>query len=311
MGIRMNVVVLMSTYNGEKYIKEQIDSILNQENVNVLLMIRDDGSSDNTMAVLQDYRRQYKNIKIIKGKNIGVGNSFMHLLYKSDEADYYAFADQDDVWKKDKLIKGIEMINAVGSDEPLLYVSNQIIVNENMEVQGIRYKNPPSTEIVSIINRNPFSGCTMIMNRRLRNMLTDKDRRPVHQFFNVRIHDAWIAMYAGCVGKIIYDEKSYILYRQHEGNVVGADKKNVMERIRGYLDYAGNPDKRKYRSRAAHQLLKCVDNSLLERKTQEKLRLFDNLNTISGRIRFCKSDLILDNMEHKNLFRMKAMLGLL
>lgn len=311
MGIRMNVVVLMSTYNGEKYIKEQIDSILNQENVNVLLMIRDDGSSDNTMAVLQDYRRQYKNIKIIKGKNIGVGNSFMHLLYKSDEADYYAFADQDDVWKKDKLIKGIEMINAVGSDEPLLYVSNQIIVNENMEVQGMRYKNPPSTEIVSIINRNPFSGCTMIMNRRLRNMLTDKDRRPVHQFFNVRIHDAWIAMYAGCVGKIIYDEKSYILYRQHEGNVVGADKKNVMERIRGYLDYAGNPDKRKYRSRAAHQLLKCVDNSLLERKTQEKLRLFDNLNTISGRIRFCRSDLILDNMEHKNLFRMKAMLGLL
>lgn len=311
MGIRMNVVVLMSTYNGEKYIKEQIDSILNQENVNVFLMIRDDGSSDNTMAVLQDYRRQYKNIKIIKGKNIGVGNSFMHLLYKSDEADYYAFADQDDVWKKDKLIKGIEMINAVGSDEPLLYVSNQIIVNENMEVQGMRYKNPPSTEIVSIINRNPFSGCTMIMNRRLRNMLTDKDRRPVHQFFNVRIHDAWIAMYAGCVGKIIYDEKSYILYRQHEGNVVGADKKNVMERIRGYLDYAGNPDKRKYRSRAAHQLLKCVDNSLLERKTQEKLRLFDNLNTISGRIRFCKSDLILDNMEHKNLFRMKAMLGLL
>lgn len=311
MGRRMNVAVLMSTYNGEKYIKEQITSILNQENVNILLMIRDDGSSDKTMEVLEGYRRQYKNIKIIKGKNIGVGNSFMHLLYKSNEADYYAFADQDDVWKKDKLIKGIEMINAAGSNEPLLYVSNQIIVNQNMEVQGMRYSTPPSTEIVSILNRNPFSGCTMVMNRLLRNMLINKDRRPGQQFFNVRIHDAWIAMYAGCVGKIIYDEKSYILYRQHEGNVVGADKKNAIKRIKGYLKYAGNPDMRKYRSRAAHQLLKSVDNSLLAAETQEKLQLFDNLNKISGRIRFCKSDLILDNVEHKNLFRIKAMLGLL
>lgn len=307
----MNVVVLMSTHNGEKYIKEQIDSILNQENVNVLLMIRDDGSRDNTMAVLQDYRRRYKNIKIIKGKNIGVGNSFMHLLYHSDEADYYAFADQDDVWKKDKLIKGIERINAECSEGPMLYTSNQILVNQNLEVRGMRYKNPPSMEIVSIINRNPFSGCTMIMNRPLRNMLIDKERRPVPQFFNTRIHDAWVAMYAGCVGKIIYDERSYILYRQHEGNVVGADKKNVLERIKGYLCYARDPDRRKYRSRAAHQLIKCVDNSLLERETQDKLRLFDNLNTISGRIRFCKSDLVLENMEHKNLFRIKAMLGLL
>lgn len=94
----MKVIVLMSTYNGEKYLKEQIDSILNQVKVEVFLMIRDDGSSDNTIAILKEYERQNRNIKIIKGKNIGVGNSFMQLLYNSAEAEYYAFADQDDVW---------------------------------------------------------------------------------------------------------------------------------------------------------------------------------------------------------------------
>lgn len=307
----MNVVVLMSTFNGERYIKEQIDSILNQEGVNVFLMIRDDGSTDNTVEILKDYSKKNENIVAIKGKNIGVGNSFMQLLYKSTEAEYYAFADQDDVWKKDKLIRGIEKISSIDSDHAVCYASNQTVVNQNMEIQGLRYDYYPSTEIAGIINQNPFSGCTMILNKVLRDMLIDKDKRPSADFFCVRIHDAWIAMYACCVGKIIYDENSYILYRQHHDNVVGAGKKSVLGKAKGYMEYLWDSDKKNYRSKAAHQLLMSIDKSLMSEKTRKILQLFDNLGTVSGRMEFCKSDMIFENVKNKNLFRLKAMLGLL
>ena len=95
----MQVAVLMSTYNGEKYIRDQIDSILSQIKVNVTLFIRDDGSTDSTVKIITQYTEKYSNIKFWVGENIGVGNSFMQLLYSlTDEFDYYAFSDQDDIW---------------------------------------------------------------------------------------------------------------------------------------------------------------------------------------------------------------------
>ena len=97
------IAVLMSTYNGEEFLRDQIESILNQEKVNVTLYVRDDGSSDRTVEILSSYEEQGK-LKLICGKNCGVGNSFMHLLYTSDQDfDFYAFSDQDDIWLPDKL----------------------------------------------------------------------------------------------------------------------------------------------------------------------------------------------------------------
>lgn len=94
-----SVQVVMSTYNGEKYLKEQIDSILSQEGVDVRLYIRDDGSSDRTTDILASYQ-EHKNVKIEKGNNLGFAKSFLTALDECDEADYYAFSDQDDVWEK-------------------------------------------------------------------------------------------------------------------------------------------------------------------------------------------------------------------
>ena len=100
----------MSTYNGEKYLKEQIDSILSQEGVDVRLYIRDDGSSDRTTDILASYQ-EHKNVKIEKGNNLGFAKSFLTALDECDEADYYAFSDQDDVWEKDKLSTAMEPEN--------------------------------------------------------------------------------------------------------------------------------------------------------------------------------------------------------
>lgn len=117
-----SVQVVMSTYNGEKYLKEQIDSILSQEGVDVRLYIRDDGSSDRTTDILASYQ-EHKNVKIEKGNNLGFAKSFLTALDECDEADYYAFSDQDDVWEKDKLSTAIEILEEESQSTPLLYCS--------------------------------------------------------------------------------------------------------------------------------------------------------------------------------------------
>ena len=115
------IAVLMSTYNGEKYIEQQIKSILAQENVDVTLYIRDDGSFDNTVYCIKKF--QDKNINIIIGDNKGPCNSFLELVNLVDDTyDYYAFSDQDDVWLPQKLKKSIDLIEKINvSEKSCLY----------------------------------------------------------------------------------------------------------------------------------------------------------------------------------------------
>ena len=125
------VQVLLSTYNGEKYLKEQIESILKQKEVDKKLIVRDDGSSDSTIKILEEISNKNKKIIFYKGKNIGPARSFMELLKKSEEADYYSFADQDDIWEENKIISAINKLNNI--NEPELYLSALGIVNESLE----------------------------------------------------------------------------------------------------------------------------------------------------------------------------------
>lgn len=121
------VAVLLSTYNGSKYIKEQIDSILSQEGVNIDIYIRDDGSTDETVNIIYEYKSN--NIFLTEGKNIGVGNSFMELLYSVPEIyDYYAFADQDDIWSEKKIRIAIEVLQ---KNKKHLYASNQELIDKS------------------------------------------------------------------------------------------------------------------------------------------------------------------------------------
>lgn len=159
-----SVQVVMSTYNGEKYLKEQIDSILSQEGVDVRLYIRDDGSSDRTTDILASYQ-EHKNVKIEKGNNLGFAKSFLTALDECDEADYYAFSDQDDVWEKDKLSTAIEILEEESQSTPLLYCSALQRVDENLNplhVQSyhIQYqtilRNSGAQFIQNLIGTNPI-----------------------------------------------------------------------------------------------------------------------------------------------------------
>lgn len=267
-----NIAVAMSTYNGEVYIGEQIESILKQHSVNVDLFIRDDGSKDKTNQILKTFAQNRKNIRIINGENLGVGNSFMELLYSiGDGYDYYSFADQDDIWLPDKLYQGIEKIK--GSNKPCLYVSNQILVDKELNRLKMRYEVPPGISYKQILCSNLVSGCTMVWNKELQTLLVADNRKPSKELLKNRIHDVWVAMVASVTGRIIYDENSYILYRQHENNVVGVKKPSI---VKQWVKKLTDSSKRNGRSMLCKEVYEKYGDKFLDDKCKKTLDIYGN-----------------------------------
>lgn len=236
---KYSVAVLMSTYNGEKYLREQVNSILRQQDVDIHLFIRDDVSTDSTVQILKEYSRNSSNISVSYGKkNLGPGMSFMRLLYKigDKDFDYYAFADQDDIWLEEKLIRGIRKLEGVSDQsetERLLYGSNQILYKDGVEC-GLRYKERISLDVVSVINKNYISGCTFVMNRNLVKTLISAPL-PEKYIIDHTTHDSWVILCALAIGKVIYDPESYILYRIHENNTVGIKTATLLDQVKNAL----------------------------------------------------------------------------
>ncbi len=207
------VQILMSTYNGERFLQEQIDSLLAQSWENLEILIRDDGSKDSTPEILKEYEKTYPNIRIYLEENLGVTQSFFQLLKKSD-ADYVAYCDQDDIWMEQKIETAITKLAPVYG--PALYCSNKILTDSAgipLKKQGHRRLAPGfGNAVVECI----CTGCTAVMNRQLTEII--KKRLPEHAI----LHDWWSYLVAAYVGTVLFDEHAYIKYRQHGANVVGA-----------------------------------------------------------------------------------------
>ena len=154
------IQVLMSTYNGEKYIREQINSILAQTGVEVNLLVRDDGSKDKTLEILKGY----KEIKIIEAKNVGATNSFLELLSLAGEYEFYAFADQDDVWDENKLKVAISKLE--NYDCPAIYSGNTRLVDKDLNEIKCETLSPITTLGAAIV-KNYATGCTIVFNKEL------------------------------------------------------------------------------------------------------------------------------------------------
>ncbi|MCR4688161.1 MAG: glycosyltransferase [Saccharofermentans sp.] len=247
--------VLLSSYNGAKFIEEQIKSILAQEGVEVRIVVRDDGSADETMDIVRRLAEADPRISILESDspNMGPGKSFMTLLRDRFEegSAYYAFADQDDIWLEDKLISGIEQIKDIGL--PALYSSNQFLYI-NGENKGKRFDFIPDMTVAGHITRNLPSGCTYIFNNALAKAVCDAPLVP-DDVLTTRLHDSWLMLVALCIGKAVYDDTPHILYRIHEDNTVGVKKMGLKDNLK--LKYKRLTDKRysRYRSKTARALL--------------------------------------------------------
>lgn len=211
------VEVLMSTYNAMKFGAAQLSSILAQAGVEVQLRVRDDGSSDGTQQWL-DAEAAKGHLVWWQGKNLKPARSFMELLEKADEeAGYYAFADQDDIWLSDKLYAAVARMEN-DKEVPALYFSRTQPVNEQMEPLAALTFTPRVT-FGEALMCHVATGHTMVMNAALRRVVLQ-----YHPDF-LPMHDMWVYLVALAVGaKVYYDEKPHVHYRQHSENVLGASE---------------------------------------------------------------------------------------
>lgn len=228
-----DVVVLMSAYNGEKFIREQLDSIRGQENVNVHLLVRDDGSSDATERLLTEYINEFPEFQmdLVRGDNIGYVKSFTELikiaLVRYADCPYFAFADHDDVWMRDKLLIAaatLNKLNAWTDNIPIMYCSNTQLVDADLNPIGLFWSNPPEISKSKCLIQNIVTGCTAVFNRKAACLFAER------QIPDIVVHDQFLYIICTLFGKTIYDHEPHMLYRQHGDNQVG--KPGIFKRFK-------------------------------------------------------------------------------
>ena len=216
------VAILMCTYQGQRFLHEQLDSFEAQSLKGWTLFVSDDMSSDNTLEILQDYQEHW-----IKGKiNLQIGPSqgfaanFLNLTCKADiRADFYAYADQDDIWEADKLKRAVSWLKTIPTHVPALYCSRTILINEDNRRLGFSplFKRPPS--FANALVQNIGGGNTMVFNNAARKLLSQAGEN-----IQVVSHDWWTYILVSASGGVVhYDSYPSVRYRQHPNNLMGCN----------------------------------------------------------------------------------------
>lgn len=220
------VSIVMTTYNGEKYVGEQIESILSSTYQDVELFIYDDGSKDATMSVLLEQEKLYPDkIHVFQNEiNLGVTKNFLQALGRAT-TDYIMFCDQDDVWKPNKIAVTLKRMRnletQIGKEIPLAVFTDAVVVDQDLNILKESFfksshLNRHKTDLPHILMENKLIGCTVMVNAALRKVLQGHSL-PVE----AKYHDWWIALIAATFGRISYVNEGTLLYRQHSRNIVG------------------------------------------------------------------------------------------
>ncbi len=310
----MKILILMSTFNGVKYIKEQLDSIRLQQDEDVSLLIRDDGSKDESLDIITNYIIKHPdfNIELIKGENVGFALSFTKLLYiayqkyeNGETFDYYAFADQDDVWLPEKLYRASQMLDNINQrNKPITYCSNTTLVRSNLSVIGNNFRshNILKTKESAVV-QNIATGCTMVFN------IQAVETYVTHPLKVIKVHDFYMYQLCTYLGEVIFDFNSYILYRQHGNNQIGKPsllkrwKKRILK-IGHYNDHELEMQSRYLLDALSYEMSEN-DNKLISKVAFYKKNMRSRLN------------LLFDNKIHKQTFeqnffyKFKIILGIL
>lgn len=204
------VAVLISTYNGEKYLKEQLDSILNQTYKNIEIVIRDDGSKDSTMDMIKEYQQKYDNITLKEGTNIGFIRSFFKLLELAN-ADYYAYCDQDDIWLENKIELAVKELDKADDLKPNMAFGNSDYYDENMnfKAKGEMHK---TFSFQNSLYECVTQGMTMTINQKAKEMIL----RNIPE--KCLFHDWWTYMICSGMGSVLYSDETVVKYRRFEKN---------------------------------------------------------------------------------------------
>jgi glycosyltransferase involved in cell wall biosynthesis len=246
--------ILLSTYNGSRFLPELLDSLAAQDYPGVRVHIRDDGSSDATPQIARDYAGRNRSWGLELGNRLGVFRSFMALLAGADATcAYFAFCDQDDVWLGDRISRAVSTIGSAA--EPVLYFSRSSYVGRDLRF--IKYSPVPRhIGFESAIVGNVAAGCTMVMNQAARRLLLRKV--PAGLF----LHDWWCYLVVCALGRIVFDPEPRILQRRHAANATYATVSGLTKQFYRMRRWLTDPGIRGYASLQARKLLECFDEDM-------------------------------------------------
>ena len=269
------VIIVLSTYNAQEYLAEQLESLFQQTYPNIEIVIRDDGSTDQTVAMVARYCEEHENLTFYQGENVGAAASFFDLMknVRNREFAYCAFCDQDDVWLPDKVevavaaisSKSAELKNTASKSDkeemkksPILYCSRAQLVDASLQPIKEEIKKEIRPAFANALIENIVTGCTTVLNREMYEIAVE------HIPNYCIMHDWWLYLLASSFGTVLYDKNSRILYRQHGNNAMGIDgsyKTELKNRIRKYG---------KRRNNLSKQAAEYV--RLLEEKGEDKIK---------------------------------------
>lgn len=227
-----HVAILLGTYHGETFLREQLESIATQSHTDWSLWASDDSHEPATRALLNRYRRHWDNgrLHIRGGPQRGFAENFLTLLRAPEiEADYYAFADQDDIWHADKLARAVAALAELPQENPALYTARTRLVDATGAVLGTSPDNRRTPGFGNALVQNIASGNTMLMNAAARRLLCQAQGGE-----QTGLHDWWsYLLISGCGGRVVFDNTPCLDYRQHAANLIGMRRgwRTVLERL--------------------------------------------------------------------------------
>ena len=230
------IAILMTTFNGELFLEDQLNSIKSQLHKHWILYVSDDGSNDKTLFILKSYQKRWGKSRLIirHGPQKTFSHNFLSLSAdKKIKADFYAYCDQDDVWLPSKLSVAIKTLQKESPKKPLLYCGRTTYVDEHLKIRGLSplYNKPPTFQ--NALVQSIAGGNTMVFNAHTKKLLEDMGKKEIIS------HDWWTYILVTATGgRVIYDDFPQILYRQHERGLVGANNtiQGNINRIKGLIE---------------------------------------------------------------------------
>lgn len=238
---KRRVAILMATYNGERYLKEQLDSILKQEYKDFECFIHDDGSTDRTLEIIDEYETKYPNVfKVCRYAATGGAKENFFSLLREVDAKIYAFSDQDDVWFPEKLAKMMAGISNTNETGDLFFCySDLVVTDENLNTIDASFLHTNEAyydhvEFKDALLRGMCPGCVMLFSKHLRDIALE-----INNLENIYMHDWWLyALALGCGSNVKYIKEPTMYYRQHGQNTLGYHKRSFKHIFKGlYLNH--------------------------------------------------------------------------
>ncbi len=291
-------VILLSSYRGGEYLPAMLDSLARQDWPNCRVMVRDDGSDDDTPEVINSFSKKLA-IEVDYGTNLGTKASFAHLLSNAPEAEATFFADQDDIWYPDKVRRAMAALARVPSSRAAMYCSALDIVNDALKpvARSPVWPKPPS--FANALVENIATGCTIALNGEAAKIL--RRHPPPHDAI---MHDWWAYLVISALGQVIYDPVPSLAYRRHARNQVGLPS--------GQLDWLVARLRRQMKSNFVRSLIAqahAVRTALRDELAPEARAMADRLcaiDTLSGRLAF-----LTEHQIHRQFARDQALLKLM